>query len=240
GRSFARFESRFQLFWCLGALVPVAFAPPLTAGFLVISVTATAAVTRYVIGARRAQEEHEHRLQTFAVEGASEAAPPRPKGFERVRSIGRRRRGEPEAQAHVPAEREAGEIEAPVGREGGAPEGGLEVGDQAGVVHVLAAAVGASEGEAEAAEAEPGRGPSRLDHVLTLRRSAEAVDEHHEAVAGARSERAAERDRAEPGVYERGRPGLGRRRRAGEEPVPEVRRDRPEVAGEGHGTGQHG
>lgn len=102
GRSFARFESRFQLFWCLGALVPVAFAPPLTAGFLVISVTATAAVTRYVIGARRAQEEHEHRLQMFAVEGASEAAPPRPKGFERVRSIGRRRRGEPEAAVPAP------------------------------------------------------------------------------------------------------------------------------------------
>ncbi len=93
GRSFARFESRFQLFWCLGALVPVIFAPPLVAGFLVIAVGATYAVIRYVVGARRAQEEHEHRLQMFAAGGGpSEAVPPRPTGFERVRSLTRRRR----------------------------------------------------------------------------------------------------------------------------------------------------
>ena len=66
GRQFARFESRFQLFWCLGALVPVAFELPLAVGFAAISFAAGYAAVRYVVGARRAQEEHQHRLQMFA------------------------------------------------------------------------------------------------------------------------------------------------------------------------------
>ncbi len=53
GRSFARFETRFQLMWVIGALVPV-IAPngilPLRAGVTLLAVAATAAVFLYAGG----------------------------------------------------------------------------------------------------------------------------------------------------------------------------------------------
>jgi len=52
GRAFARFEARFQLAWVLAGLPPVAFTMPGQAGFLVVGLFGTAAVTLYVIGSR--------------------------------------------------------------------------------------------------------------------------------------------------------------------------------------------
>ena len=53
GRTFARFETRFQLMWVIGALVPVA-APsgilPLRAGVTLLGIAATAAVVLYAGG----------------------------------------------------------------------------------------------------------------------------------------------------------------------------------------------
>ena len=43
GRSFAVFETRFQIFWVLGALIPVVIPMPARAGFILIAVAAAAA-----------------------------------------------------------------------------------------------------------------------------------------------------------------------------------------------------
>ena len=53
GRTFARFETRFQLMWVIGGLVPVA-APsgilPLRAGVMLLGIAATVAVVLYAGG----------------------------------------------------------------------------------------------------------------------------------------------------------------------------------------------
>jgi hypothetical protein len=53
GRLFARFETRFQLAWVLGAFVAVAAEPPIWAGFLLVGVVTGLAALSY-LGARRA------------------------------------------------------------------------------------------------------------------------------------------------------------------------------------------
>ena len=52
GRSFARFETRFQLIWVLGAAVPVAVSIPGQLGYLVIAAGAAFAAVSYVVGRR--------------------------------------------------------------------------------------------------------------------------------------------------------------------------------------------
>ncbi len=52
GRSFARFETRFQLAWVMGAAVPVVIAMPGRAGYLLIAAGAGFAAVSYVIGRR--------------------------------------------------------------------------------------------------------------------------------------------------------------------------------------------
>lgn len=51
GRSFARFETRFQLMWVFGALIPVIFTLPARLGFLVLSIAAGLAALSYMFGA---------------------------------------------------------------------------------------------------------------------------------------------------------------------------------------------
>jgi len=50
GRSFAKFETRFQLWWAIGALIPVVFYIPLWAGILMIAGVAGFALVTYVLG----------------------------------------------------------------------------------------------------------------------------------------------------------------------------------------------
>lgn len=50
GRLFARFETRFQLSWVLGALIAVAAQPPVWAGFLLVGAVTGAAALSYVVG----------------------------------------------------------------------------------------------------------------------------------------------------------------------------------------------
>jgi hypothetical protein len=52
GRSFARFETRFQLLWVAGAFLPVVVPIPGRVGFLVIAATAGFAAVSYVLGQR--------------------------------------------------------------------------------------------------------------------------------------------------------------------------------------------
>ena len=52
GRSFARFETRFQLMWVIGAFVPVVVSIPIEIGFLVIAAGAAFAVVSYLAGLR--------------------------------------------------------------------------------------------------------------------------------------------------------------------------------------------
>lgn len=49
GRSFARFETRFQICWVLGALLPVVLPTPLWVGFLVVACVAGFAAFTYAI-----------------------------------------------------------------------------------------------------------------------------------------------------------------------------------------------
>lgn len=52
GRSFARFETRFQLIWVLGGFVPVVVALPARVGFLVVAGAGGFALFSYVAGLR--------------------------------------------------------------------------------------------------------------------------------------------------------------------------------------------
>jgi hypothetical protein len=53
GRSFARFETGFQLVWVFGALLPVVVATPLRQGFDVLGVSSLAGAVAYVLVRRR-------------------------------------------------------------------------------------------------------------------------------------------------------------------------------------------
>jgi hypothetical protein len=52
GRSFAKFETRFQLTWVAGAFVPVVIPIPLRIGFVVLAAAAAFALVSYVAGQR--------------------------------------------------------------------------------------------------------------------------------------------------------------------------------------------
>jgi len=52
GRSFARFELRFQIVWVVGAVIPVLVDIPLTVGFLFVAAVAAFALFTYLAGQR--------------------------------------------------------------------------------------------------------------------------------------------------------------------------------------------
>lgn len=56
GRSFARFETRFQLVWVVGAFIPVVFSIPDDIGYVVIAAISAYALASYVIGYRQVQQ----------------------------------------------------------------------------------------------------------------------------------------------------------------------------------------
>jgi hypothetical protein len=58
GRSFARFELRFQIVWVIGAMLPVLIPLPLRVGFLVISGVAAFAAFSFLAGQRAAHRAH--------------------------------------------------------------------------------------------------------------------------------------------------------------------------------------
>jgi predicted MFS family arabinose efflux permease len=52
GRAFARFETRFQLMWVVGSLVPVVLSLSLAAGYLVMAIAAALAAVSYLSSQR--------------------------------------------------------------------------------------------------------------------------------------------------------------------------------------------
>lgn len=59
GRSFARFELRFQIAWVVGAVIPLALLPiPVRVGFVGIALTAAFALFSYTAGQRAARRSH--------------------------------------------------------------------------------------------------------------------------------------------------------------------------------------
>jgi hypothetical protein len=59
GRSFARFETRFQLIWVVGAFLPVALDLPARLGYLVVAGTAGFATFSYLAGQRALKARHD-------------------------------------------------------------------------------------------------------------------------------------------------------------------------------------
>jgi hypothetical protein len=53
GRTFARFETRFQLVWVIGALLPIIIPIPIVVGFALIALVAAVALVWYLIGLRQ-------------------------------------------------------------------------------------------------------------------------------------------------------------------------------------------
>lgn len=56
GRTFAKFETQFQLFWVVGALIPVLFKIPARFGFFLLAGAAGGAALSYLVGSRTADE----------------------------------------------------------------------------------------------------------------------------------------------------------------------------------------
>ncbi len=52
GRSFASFESRFQILWAIGAFIPVAITMPARIGYILLALAALAGLTIYLLGER--------------------------------------------------------------------------------------------------------------------------------------------------------------------------------------------
>ncbi|MEJ6510841.1 MAG: MFS transporter [Actinomycetota bacterium] len=52
GRSFAKFETRFQMIWVIGALIPIIIPIPSALGFGLIAISASVAVAFYLVGLR--------------------------------------------------------------------------------------------------------------------------------------------------------------------------------------------
>lgn len=57
GRAFARFDTRFQLAWVLGALLPVILRPPLRVGFLMLALGLVVALVLYLSALRSLHPE---------------------------------------------------------------------------------------------------------------------------------------------------------------------------------------
>lgn len=71
GRAFARFETRFQVTWVIGALVPVAFDLDASTGFVLVLVIAVIALGSYVMG-RMSYAHRTGAKQTIATARAAE------------------------------------------------------------------------------------------------------------------------------------------------------------------------
>lgn len=82
GRSFARFETRFQLVWVVGAMLPTALPIPLPAAYVFVAGVAAFALVSYLLGRRRVAMGLDHRLirvrRRPAAPGGGDDVPPPP------------------------------------------------------------------------------------------------------------------------------------------------------------------
>jgi hypothetical protein len=72
GRSFARFETRFQLFWVIGALIPIVIPIPIELGFAIIAAVASFALISYLVGVSQ--------IRSGGVPGGRRKRPAQPPG----------------------------------------------------------------------------------------------------------------------------------------------------------------
>ena len=78
GRTFARFETRFQLAWVVGAALPVAVRIPSGTGLGLLALTAALALSSYLAGLRALEHHHQLPRQTDGATARSvEPAPTR-------------------------------------------------------------------------------------------------------------------------------------------------------------------
>lgn len=127
GRSFAKFETRFQVVWVVGALIPVAIHMPLRLGFLILALVSAFAAASYLLGMRGlsidagarlrqwrrnrrrgADEETAHRygLDETTVFDADDRPPSAPEpGLSDARPVPGPPTGEPSAAARAAARR---------------------------------------------------------------------------------------------------------------------------------------
>ncbi len=66
GRSFARFETRFQMSWVVGAFLPVVVTIPVFWGFVIVGVVSAFASFSYLIGSTAARHRHEEKASSGA------------------------------------------------------------------------------------------------------------------------------------------------------------------------------
>jgi MFS family permease len=114
GRSFARFETRFQIAWVLGALLGVVSLPP-WAGYLIISATMSFAVASYVIGSRKARAANKAESPRAPTRAPSDDAPG-PQRKRRTNTRGRSERPPTEAQPETPKRPRAPRLPGPATR----------------------------------------------------------------------------------------------------------------------------
>jgi hypothetical protein len=77
GRSFARFEARFQVVWVIGAFIPVLIHIPARFGYFIVAVVAAVAAGWYFLG-RRASEQHDGPPDPSGAGGSGRSGPPPP------------------------------------------------------------------------------------------------------------------------------------------------------------------
>jgi len=100
GRSFSRFESRFQLVWVLGAVIPVVVPIPSRLGFLFIALASAFAAVSYWLGRDPAPSQHVPKERVRDVASAVRRHRPAKSG-KRPR---RRARRDPEGNVVPPSE----------------------------------------------------------------------------------------------------------------------------------------
>jgi hypothetical protein len=80
GRTFARFETRFQLAWVIGAALPVAVRFPSSVGMGLLALTAAVALSSYLAALRAVDRHHELPPAATGADGPATARLPRPWG----------------------------------------------------------------------------------------------------------------------------------------------------------------
>lgn len=70
GRSFARFETRFQMSWVLGAFLPVVIKIPVVVGFIIVGAVSAFASFSYIVGSAAARNRHQEHVTAATARAA--------------------------------------------------------------------------------------------------------------------------------------------------------------------------
>jgi hypothetical protein len=115
GRSFARFETRFQIAWVVGALIGVVSLPTWL-GYLIISWTMTFAVGSYIVGSRRARASTGTGGSNRTTDPSRAKDPPGPQRKRRINTRGRTERPATDPPPETPPRPRAPRLPGPTPR----------------------------------------------------------------------------------------------------------------------------